>query len=45
MQTLVRVESKEFGFTFRTFYGTWQRKHATDFVKIMEVKGIKAERL
>ena len=41
MQTLVKVENKKYGFTFRTFYGTWQKKHAKDFIELMKDKGLK----
>lgn len=40
MQTLVRVENKQYGFTFRTFYGRWQKKHANDFIELMKEKGV-----
>jgi hypothetical protein len=41
MQTLVKVENKQHGFTFRTFYGRWQKKHAKDFINLMAENGIK----
>jgi len=43
MQTLVKIENKKLGFTFKTFYGTWQRKHAKDFVELMKLKGLSAQ--
>ena len=43
MQTLVKVENKDFGFTFRTFYGRWQKKKAEYFIKLLKRKGVKCE--
>ncbi len=46
MQTLVIIYhgKNEFpSFTFRTFYGKWQKKKANDFINLMEKKMIKCE--
>lgn len=43
MQTLVKVKNEEYGFTFRTFYGRWQLKHALDFTNMIKIRGIKTE--
>jgi hypothetical protein len=43
MQTLVKVEDEKFGFTFRTFYGRWQKRKAKFFVELLAKKGIKSE--
>lgn len=45
MQTLVKVNDNKYGFTFRTFYGSWQRKHAKDFILMMAKRGIKCRLL
>ncbi len=43
MQTLVKVNDKKWGFTFRTFYGRWQNKKAKAFIELMAKNGIEAE--
>ena len=42
MQTIVKIEHKEYKFTFKVFRGTWQKKRAKDFVKLMKSKGVKS---
>ncbi len=45
MQTLVKIEDKKWGFTFRTFYGRWQKRKAEKLIELLAKDGIKAEKL
>jgi hypothetical protein len=42
-QTLVKVEDNKYGFTFRTYYGRWQKEEAKNFIEIMKSRGIKCK--
>ena len=41
MQTLVKVENKKWGFTFKTFYGKDRKEKAQYFISVMAKRGIK----